>query len=461
MLIPKQTLLILAILLIEGFLTISIEVLSIRQLMPFVGSSVIVTSLIIGVFLLFLSIGYYQGGLYQGDYLNRLKRNFVIASLLVGIGLSYPFCNIFFYMSSKIFPNALLLKLTLYLLLILAPLIYLLGQTLPLTTNLFQQASRISKISGTALFINTLGSFLGAIITSLVLLNFLGVAFTVWINVLLLLIIAMGISFRIKKDRFYHVLYLVGGSFFLFNFNVPFEKENLVMANHYGNYRVSTPLNSQYEFSALIANQAVMSMLYPNKKGAPYIEKIKEILFENLNLQNKKILVIGAGGFSLSYEKTFNNTFTYIDIDKNIKKISENYFLQGPIKGDFIAADARDHIANEPHQYDVIVSDSYSDKSLPASLTTVNYFLLLKQRLVDNGIIIFNVIADPFLRDGYSKHIDNSIAHVFKNCMKIPLTIASLTNILYVCNKTYNEHDRYYYTDDHNRVALEKFQVIH
>jgi predicted membrane-bound spermidine synthase len=49
------------ILLFEGFITISVELILIRQLIPFYGNSVIVTSVFIGIFLLFLAIGYWRG----------------------------------------------------------------------------------------------------------------------------------------------------------------------------------------------------------------------------------------------------------------------------------------------------------------------------------------------------------------------------------------------------------------
>ena len=83
--------LLITILLLEGFVTISVEVLTIRQLIPVVGNTVIVTSLIIGVFLLFLALGYYRGGFYRANYRQVLIKNFIFAMLLLGFGLSYYF----------------------------------------------------------------------------------------------------------------------------------------------------------------------------------------------------------------------------------------------------------------------------------------------------------------------------------------------------------------------------------
>src|SRR5436190_18774016 len=73
------------IILIEGFVTISAEILTIRQLLPLVGNSVIVTSLIIGVFLLFLAYGYRRGGQYQDRYEEILKSNFTKSAIFLGV----------------------------------------------------------------------------------------------------------------------------------------------------------------------------------------------------------------------------------------------------------------------------------------------------------------------------------------------------------------------------------------
>lgn len=50
------------IIVVEGFVSIATEILTIRQLLPVAGGSVIVTSIVIGIFLLFLAMGYQHGG---------------------------------------------------------------------------------------------------------------------------------------------------------------------------------------------------------------------------------------------------------------------------------------------------------------------------------------------------------------------------------------------------------------
>ena len=134
------------------------EVLVIRQLIPFVGNSVIVTSLIIGIFLLFLAIGYWRGGQYRSDYRQILLTNFTKAAICLGLGLSYAFTHLFFQAMRIYVALPPLFDLSIYLLLIIAPLVYILGQTVPITTNLFK-GQTVGAISGKVLYLSTLGSF--------------------------------------------------------------------------------------------------------------------------------------------------------------------------------------------------------------------------------------------------------------------------------------------------------------
>lgn len=448
------------LLLTEGFITISLEILSIRQLLPFVGSSVIVTSLIIGVFLLFLSFGYYLGGKCNTQHFKKLQFNFNVAACFAGIGLSYAFCQVFFFMGDHLFTQQRLFSLLIYLLLVLAPVVLLLGQTIPITTNFFKQSDAVNKISSQTLFLSTLGSFLGAVLTSLVLLNYFGVAESIFFNILLLLTLSLFISFKIKQNRVMQLVIAMVATGCLYQLNIAHEKKLFRLTNNYANYHVQHTSNNHVSTSYLWINNALMSSINEANKSTEYVEFVKNIVFNQLALKEKEMLVIGAGGFSFSYENTHNNHFTYIDIDKSIQQITEKYFLRHPIKGTFVASDARIYFNQKANNYDLIFSDPYNKYNIPSSLLTKEYFESLKQHLNLNGYAIFNIIADPFLRDAYSKHIDNTLNTVFKNCMKQPLAYQAPSNIIYVCQKNMNENDTYIYTDNNNRSSMDQFRVI-
>src|SRR4029078_4230483 len=105
--------------------------------------------------------------------------------------------------------------------------------------------------------------------------------------------------------------------------------------------------------------------------------------------------------------------------------------------------------------------DVYNGIAIPTHLVTKEYFTEIKSKLKKHGLAILNVIAHPYLQDNYSKHIDNTIRSVFKNCMVTPLQYnASISsNILYVCMQSDNENNNAIYTDNLNRADTEYFNL--
>jgi spermidine synthase len=445
----------LAIILLEGFVTISVEILAIRQLMPFVGNSVVVTSLIIGVFLLFLAYGYRRGGEYTFGYREKLKSNFTIVAILTGIGLSYVFISLFFSTVPQILKSHTLMILMGYLLLIVAPIVYLLGQTVPITVNLFKHEHKdsIGAISGRVLHLSTIGSFLGAVLTTLLLMNYLGVAWTVVINVAILILLVFFLIDNLKYDGIR--LFILTVSMIVIGYiNIYAEKIEFLTTTPYGNYQITKGLQGDL----LMINGSSSSFINDKKQGFEYIEAIKKILFDDLRLHNKKILVLGAGGFTLSAERDNGNEFTYVDIDPEIAPLTRQYFLEH-IRGKFYAEDARIYIKNTKQHYDAIVSDVYSNKmTIPAHLLTQEHFLGIKSRLTSNGIAIFNIIAGPTLDDPYSKRVDNTIRSVFRSCMAMSLSYKlGITNIIYICSNAIREADKQVYTDNKNSSTMDFF----
>ena len=443
------------IILVEGFVSVAIEILAIRQLLPVAGGSVIVTSLIIGIFLLFLAIGYKRGGILTDNLTVKLRKNFILSAIGLGVGLSYFFILIFFYYIQKISGPHIIYPLIAYLLLVIAPLIYILGQTLPITMNMAKQNKSVGQIGGDTLGLSTIGSFLGATFTALILMQYFGVAATVVINCALLLALAIALS-KTYREILISSIFSFFILWFVFILNVKMEQANFVMTNNYANYQI---LNSVSNEKILVINNLYSSRLDQHNKGFPYIERIKKILFQDMKLANAEILVLGAGGFTLSAENSFGNHFTYVDIDSHIKNVAMPRFIR-QINGEFIADDARHYLQISNKKYDVIIVDAYSNlKALPTQLSTREYMRDVKMRLAIDGIAIFNIIANPMLVDAYSKCIDNTIRGTFKNCMVIPERYSNqITNILYVCRNASNQNDNRTYTDNLNTATTDSFE---
>lgn len=447
------------IILIEGFVSVATEILAIRQLLPVVGGSVIVTSLIIGFFLLFLALGYRKGGRMGENLSNSLSYNFFFSAIWLGIGLSYIFILLFFNAVQKITGENLFYPFIIYLLVIISPLIYVLGQTVPVTMNMVKQNTSAGMIGGNTLGLSTAGSFLGAIITALLFMNFLGVAWTIFINFTLLLTLALLLAEN-KKSLVKQLAVAILMIFMVYLFNIRVENKLFILTNNYANYQILDSKNSNLSKGEKILsiNNSYSSYINEANKGFKYIETIKKILFNDMKLNNANILVLGAGGFTLSAENTYGNHFTYVDIDKEIKNVTIPQFL-AELKDDLIIDDARHYIHSTKNQFQVIIVDTFTNnRTIPSYLLTDEYISELQKKLTQKGTIIFNIIAKPSLDDPYSKHVDNTIRHTFKNCMVTPLNYDNMaTNILYVCSNSTNQMDKKIYSDNLSTSSTDAF----
>ena len=101
-----------------------------------------------------------------------------------------------------------------------------------------------------------------------------------------------------------------------------------------------------------------------------------------------KILVLGAGGFTLGLNDT-RNDYTFIDIEHTLKDVSEKHFLNQKLSPNkkFIVADASQFLKNTTEQYDFILLDVYSNSyQVPESLITVEFMERLKALFIAHSV---------------------------------------------------------------------------
>ncbi len=442
-----------SILFLEGVASIAIQFLILRQLTPFVGGSIIVTSIVISVFLAALALGYRKGGLIGERHREVLSKNLFFAAVLIGLFASYLFIAAFFYLFS--FLNTMVVLWT-YLLVFMAPIVYLVAQTIPLLVN-FMKAHSAGGKAGDALLYSTIGNVTGGIFIALIVMYYLGVSWAVVFTSFIFL----GISFIISKRRKPFVLRLLIVVPLILLVNVLFGAKYFVAQTAYANYQVNEDANHTY----FRINRSFSSRLEKGtNKGYPFSEVMKQIINSyGRGHQHNEVLVIGAGGFTLGADNELNATVNYVDIDGQIKKVAEKYFLKTPINGTFSTADARVFLRESGKLCDFIVVDAYSNKkTIPEHLTSREFYRQVSQHLKANGLMISNIIADPFLSDDFSKRMDNTIRSAFKACFVTANNpFGNTANLLYVCtNSRYvqqNDSD-VVYSDNNNRATVDFYR---
>jgi spermidine synthase len=452
------------ILLLEGLASSGLQMITIRQTVPFVGSSVLCTSIIISCFLGALALGYYWGGRQPPEqYTTSLMRNLIGAIALFGIGLSYSVVSAFFLTIADItreipYLSNPLIHLWLFSLIVMSPLVFFLGQTVPLLLNAADAETRKSEAAGNATALSTIGNVLGCLVTSLVLMYFLGVGYSIFINCLVLAVcLCLLIDWRSSKAM-YIMIFAVSFLAITFTLNVRLPSQLFIATTPYSNFHIASHPGGK----KMIVNRSSASFIGDNsKEGWPYIEIMKRAVFSK-DMSNKDILVLGAGGFTFSAAGTHGANITYLDIDSKIQSVVENHFLMEEIKGSFVAQDARSYLLTNNVFWDVIVVDLYTNAAtIPMHTTTYEFFDLVGANLAPDGMAVINIAANPLLNDAYSSNMDFTVRAAFDRCITdITDYKDTLVNIIYLCGRRLTPDGQSVasaYRDDTTRSAVDGY----
>lgn len=433
-----------AILFIEGFVSVALQIFTIRQITPFSGSNITNTSLVIGIFLAFLALGYNHGGKIKEKHRDVLARNFILSSIIITFAFSYSFIEAFF--SINFVTSNTLTKTAAYLLLFLSPVVYLLGQTMPILVN-FIRKNTTSEATGTVLSVNTIGSVIGTIFTPLILFKYFGIALTLSINVALLLFLYIYLK---RNSISIFISMLVLSLSLTISLNI--DNKQFLKTNEYSNYEILNTQNAKI----LRVNNSNSSLLDRLGSPAEYILIIRKTI-SSLGSKNSSVLVLGAGGFTLSHNDKTKRQYTYIDLDSEIQEIAENHLLKNKISGEYITEDARVHLnKTRNNKYDFIVTDLFTHKmNMPWHTTTHEFMQTIESNLNDGGYAIFNIISTKGFSGSFTQNIDNTIQRSFSFCYKQPVFYknSKYINLIYTCRKNKDNDSKYVYRD--NQINME------
>ncbi len=438
-----------ALVFVEGFVSLGAEIVALRRLVPHVGSAITVTAPTIGFFLLALALGYHAGGRVAADYLARVRRNFLIAAGLIAVGLAGPVADwLFAHLQPA--PVAWLVLVGG----VLCPVAWLLGQTVPILTNLLRH-ERAGARSGAALYWSTLGSFLGALTLSMGVMQWLGVGAAVLIcaGLLLALVPALGTSGEPRR-RANTAAALIGAAAVACNLILPQQLETA-----YATYRIDPVTLAGFEAPRVFwINNSVASIIDASEppRYARYIERLRTLLLDDLALRDRRVLVLGAGGFTLSHREPLNH-YTYVDIDPAVKEIAERDFLREPIRGEFVVADARAYVRDTALRYDVVVVDVYSAlTSIPAHLVTREFWRTTRRALAADGVMVANLLLDPPLATPYARNLLATIEAEYGACaVEVLFRDRPLGNVLVTCSAAAAPQAAEPYTDERNRADID------
>ena len=430
---------------IEGYCSLGAEIIALRRLIPHVGSSIVVTAPTIGLFLLALALGYHSGSRVEADYRAVVARNFLISAALMGAGLAGSSVNAIFA-GTQAAPAYLI-----FIGAVLCPLAWLLGQTVPILTNLMR-AQRSGEAAGRALYWSTLGSFLGSVTLSLGVMQMFGV----WAAVLLGAAMLVAGSALVQRPCRLTSVLLASVACLSVAANLD-DRQRADTA--YADYQVEAVTREGMQSPrAFRVNNQVASLIASSEPPAyaRYIQHLRRILLDDLAYRERDILVLGAGGFTLSHREP-SNRYTYVDIDPAIRAIAERDFLRQPARGEFVATDARRFVIETARRFDATVVDVYSARtSIPGHLVTREFWRDTRHVLKPGGVMLANLILDGQLASAYARNLLATIESAYGRCGVEVLSKAAVrSNVIVTCFASENGEAARIYVDERNLADLD------
>lgn len=448
----------LALIFLTGFVSMSLELVVIRQLSFYVGSSAVITSIIIATFLGFMSLGYFRGSAKSFAKIHIRKIimiSFIIIAVLTVLAASFTLITQYFVWMYQWGITSSIVQTFLYSLVFLSVAPFLFGFNTAMLSKYLHKYN--TDYTGKIMAWDTIGSVLGSLLTTLLLMPFIGVNYTILLIIFLSLTGAYIArpSWRICVAFLIIIIpaYLINSDFYL-------QKHHGIIVNN-ANSTISV---QEYGDDRVLFMNGVSMSIYNGQTGASaaYIDFINENFIYNMPRDKKRdILILGAGGFTVGLRDTFNN-YMFVDIEKTLKDVSEKRFLQENLTPNkiFTVQDASQYLKNVDQEYDLILLDVYSNSyQVPEDLITVEFMERIRARVKEGGVIIMNMISSPSFNDNFTQVFDNTFRQVFKNNFQrqvigrfTPWVEHNSANVIYV----------YYHKPNSGRVyTINKTPVIY
>jgi len=395
----------------SGMTTLAIELSASRLLGYVFGTSNLVWASIIGLMLVYLTLGYSMGGRLADRHPEEMVFYRLLAwgALTSGVVpfLARPVLRAAADAFDQLAIGVLAGSFTAVLVLFVVP-VTLLGMISPFAIRLaLEDARQAGAVAGRIYAISTLGSFFGTFLPVLLLIPLVGVTFTFLLfGGFLNLVALLGLWRRVGRGAALKRLWmpaLLGVLALLWGQgnlkNTPgqvYEAEsayNYLQVLEVGEFRYlrlneGQGIHSIYHPEQLIYNGPWMQVLAaPFFNPAPYAPERVESL---------AIVGLAAGTTARQATAAFGPIpIDGFEIDPAIIRVGEMYFGMDLPNLTPIAQDGRWGLAHSPRRYSIISVDAYRPPYIPWHLTTREFFQIVYDHLTPDGVLVINVGRAP------------------------------------------------------------------
>lgn len=438
---------------LAGIGTLGVEMVASRLLAPYFGTSQPIWAVVIGLTLIYLTIGYRLGGtLADRNPDERLLYKIITwAGFITGFIplLADPILRFSQGTIARVAVGSFLGALFGVLILFAAPVI-LMAMVSPFAIRL--QLKRVEagiaaagRTAGSLSALSTVGSIVGTFLTVLYLIPAIGTARTTYLFAAFLIVIGL---IGLRDWRYLLLLLVVAGLFFY----TTSTRGNIKVADCFGctlieeresayNYiQIATSASESYGPQVnLILNegQAIHSIYHPRFEqsrdpldlltgGGPWdYFTVAPYFYPDRSPASVKSMAM-LGSATGTVPKQFltiygaDATIDAVEIDPAIIELGRKHFDMRDASYDpshpnyhVHAEDARYWLATAGGSYDVIGMDAYHQPYIPFHLATVEFFALVKQHLTPDGVAVVNAGKGPDGDDRLGVALAGTMRQVF------------------------------------------------
>jgi spermidine synthase len=381
-----------------------IELTGSRILAPFLGTSLVVWTSLIGIILASLSLGAWWGGILADRQPQpRLLGRIVLLSAwaTAAIGLSKTWVLEFLLGAGSLHTVAIAATVALF-----APAAILLGMVPPFAVRLcLEDRDHGGRTAGSLYAISTVGSIVGTFLAGFVLIAWVGSTAILFITAAFL---ALASWLADPSNR-----PLKGASIIFFLLAVFFCRQQDHWLAQQGFIDRDTPYNRVLVYTGKEAgsDRLTREMVTgpQGRQSAMYLDDTTELvlpytrfyrLVEYYRPGARRMLVLGGGGYSFPKYALAQYPELQIDVvelDPGITDLARSHFgLTDHPRLTIIEEDARTYLKQVANRYDVILCDVFnSHYSIPFHLVTVEAIQLMRAALNPDGVVLVNLLASP------------------------------------------------------------------
>jgi spermidine synthase len=395
---------------ISGMTTLAAELAASRLIGNVFGTSNIVWASIIGLILIYLTIGYFLGGRWADANPTPAALYRVLAWGAFTLGL-VPYvagpvlrsaATAFEFLQVGILGASFIAVLILF-----SVPITLLGTISPFAIRLsMDDTSHAGQTSGQIYAISTLGSFIGTFLPTLVTIPAIGTKNTFLIFSLLLLFVALaGLGkFASRRDMLVHMwmpvviavaAVLSAGQALKNNVGQIYETESAY------NY-IQVQEQNGYTLLRLNEGQGVHSIYNPNtlQYNGPWDQFLVSPYFyadrKPSDINRVAIVGLAAGTTARQMTAVYGNIpIDGFEIDPKIVEVGKKYFDMNMPNLNIVIGDGRLNLEQSPYKYDIIAVDAYRPPYIPPQMTTQEFFQIAASHLTENGVLTLNSASVP------------------------------------------------------------------